>query len=296
MQYDVIAPAAAGRTADPDWIAAWASHVEKCGFDGVVVVEHSVVLAGYESRYPYAESGRMELANDCDLPDPLELLSFLAGCTSDLGLATGVLVLPNHHPVVLAKRLATLDALSRGRLRVCVGLGWMREEIEACGTDFETRGKRADEQIAVLRELWASTPPAGASHHGEFFGFMGALSYPKPHRRTGVPVHIGGHTRAAARRAGRLGDGLQPLGVAGDKLSELVALMRSEAERAGRDPESLELTLGHLVARVDQERAQRLADQGAVRLVLATSATDDLSEAMEELSACAARLGLGGAA
>ena len=287
MQYDVIAPTAAGTTADPDWIAEWAQHLEACGFSGVVAVEHAVVFADYESRYPYDASGRMDLPEDCDIPDPLELLSFLAGCTATLGLATGVLVLPDHHPVVLAKRLATLSRLSRGRLRVCVGMGWMREEVEACGVDFDSRGRRADEQLEVLGRLWADAP---ATYEGEFFRFSDALSFPKPH--SPVPVHVGGHTKAAARRAGRYGAGLQPLGVGGDDLSALVTLMKDEASIVGRDPDALELTLGHLVTRVDAGRAQRLADLGAVRIVLAASDTSDLSQAKDELSACATRLEL----
>lgn len=292
MQYDVIAPAAAGTTADPAWMSAWAQHVEACGFDGVVVVEHAVVVAGYASTYPYDASGRMELPDDCVVPDPLELLAFLAGRTTTLGLATGVLVLPDHHPVVLAKRLATLDALSGGRLRICVGMGWMREEVEACGVDFGSRGRRADEQLEVLRRLWSDHGPEGVDHEGGFFSFRGAMSYPKPVRPGGVPIHVGGHSRAAARRAGRYGAGLQPLGVTGDELAGLVALMREEAERADRDPDALQLTLGHLVDRVDAARAERLAALGADRLVLATAPTADLAQALDELSACAERLGL----
>lgn len=287
MQYDVIAPTAAGTTADPDWIAAWAQHAERCGFSGVVAVEHAVVFDDHADRYPYGNDGRMDIPYDTDIPDPLELLSYLAGCTTTLGLATGVLVLPDHHPVVLAKRLATLSRLSKGRLRVCVGMGWMREEVEACGTDFDTRGRRADEQLEVLGRLWADGP---ADHDGEFFRFSGALSHPKPH--SPVPVHVGGHTRAAARRAGRYGAGIQPLGVAGDDLIDLLGLMRSTAEQAGRDPDVLELTLGHLVTRIDAGRAQRLADQGAARIVLAASDTSDLTRAEDELSACAERLQL----
>lgn len=287
MQYDVIAPTAAGTTADPDWIADWARHVEACGFDGVVAVEHAVVFEAHSDRYPYAADGRMDLPYDTDIPDPLELLAYLAGCTTRLGLATGVLVLPDHHPVVLAKRLATLSRLSSGRLRVCVGMGWMREEVQACGVDFDTRGRRADEQLEVLATLWSDGP---ADHEGEFFRFTGALSFPKPH--SPIPVHVGGHTRAAARRAGRHGAGLQPLGVAGEELSMLVGLMRDEAAAAGRDPDVLELTLGHLVTRVDAARAARLGEQGAARLVLAASATSDLARAKDELSDCAERLGL----
>ena len=162
-------------------------------------------------------------------PIPLDLLAFLAGHTSRLGLATGVLVLPNHHPVVLAKRAATVDALSGGRLRLCVGVGWLREEIEACGVDFASRGRRADEQLAVLRALWADQPD-GVSHHGEFFNFDNAMCYPKPVAGERLPVHIGGHSRAAARRAGRLGDGFQPLGVAGSRAR---VTDRADARRGG---------------------------------------------------------------
>lgn len=293
MEYAVIAPAAAGTTADPDWIGAWAQHAEACGFESVVVVEHTVVVSRYSSVYPYDGSGRMGLADDVDIPDPLDLLAFLAGRTARIGLATGVLVLPNHHPVVLAKRLATVDRLSGGRLRVCVGMGWMQEEIEACGTDFATRGRRADEQLQVLRALWADSAQKGADHTGEFFSFTGAMSYPKPARAGGVPLHIGGHSSAAARRAGRYGDGLQPLGVAREELGGLVALMREEAERAGRDPGALELSLGHLVAKITPERAERLAALGADRIVLDPTPTADLAAACDELSACAQRLGLG---
>lgn len=293
MRYAVIAPVAAGTTTDPAWISAFARHVESCGFESIVAVEHAVVMSRYSSVYPYDTSGKMELADDCPIPDPLDLMSFLAGQTTRLGLATGVLVLPNHHPVVLAKRLATIDALSGGRLRVAAGMGWMREEVEACGAPFEARGRRADEQIEVLRKLWSDTSTEGVDHHGEFFDFDGAMTYPKPVQVGGVPLHIGGHSKAAARRAGRLGDGLQPLGVAGEELAALVKLMREEADRAGRDPEALELSLGHLVAKIDPGRAERLAAQGADRVVLASTPTADLAEACDELSACAERLGLG---
>lgn len=292
MRYAVIAPVAAGTTADPEWIVEFARHVEACGFESIVAVEHTVVVSRYSSVYPYDSSGRMELPDDCDIPDPLALLTFLAGHTSRLGLATGVLVLPNHHPVALAKRLATIDRLSGGRLRLCVGMGWMREEIEACGTEFTSRGRRADEQLQVIRKLWSGDSERGVDHHGEFFSVTGAMSYPRPAQTDGVPIHIGGHSRAAARRAGRFGDGLQPLGVAGAELDALVRLMREEAERAGRDPGQLQLSLGHLVAKIDPERAESLSAKGADRLVLAMSPTRDLAQAKDELSACAQRLRL----
>jgi probable F420-dependent oxidoreductase len=289
VKYAVVAPVAAGVTADPAWMAAFARHVEACGFESIVLVEHTVLMTQYTSVYPYDPSGRVELSADTPVPDPLDLLAFLAAHTSRLGLATGVLVLPNHHPVVLAKRVATVDVLSGGRVRLAVGTGWLAEEIAACGTDFATRGRRADEQLQVLRALWDDRPD-GASFHGEFFDFDHAASLPKPVGR--IPVHIGGHSRAAARRAGRFGDGFQPLGVTGSKLAGLVAEMRSAAEQAGRDPDALELSLGHSVAKIDAVRADRLAGLGAARAVLAMPPVTDAHEAADLLSDCAQRLGL----
>lgn len=291
MKFAVIAPVAAGVTADPAWMAAFARHVEVCGFESIVAVEHTVLMTRYDSVYPYDKSGRVELPADCVVPDPLDLLSFLAGHTARLGLATGVLVLPNHHPVVLAKRVATVDALSGGRLRLCVGMGWLKEEVEACGADFDSRGRRADEQLEIMRALWDDRPD-GVDYRGEFFAFDAAMCYPKPVAGPRLPIHIGGHSRAAARRAGRIGDGFQPLGVAGGELEGLVSLMHDEAEKAGRDPAALELSLGHLLAKIDAERAARFASMGADRIVLAMPPITDIEEAKDVLSVCAQRLSL----
>src|SRR5690348_11171362 len=98
----------------------------------------------------------MALPDDCDIPDPLDLLAFVAARTERVVLATGVLVLPEHHVLQLAKRLATIDALSGGRMRLGIGVGWMREEVESMGVDFATRGERTDEMIQALRLIWAS--------------------------------------------------------------------------------------------------------------------------------------------
>jgi len=162
---------------------------------------------------------------------------------------------------------------------------------QACGTEFASRGRRADEQLAVLRALW-DVQPDGVTHHGEFFQFDNVVCSPKPITGQHLPVHIGGHSKAAARRAGRLGDGFQPLGVAGAQLAALLAVMRDEAGAAGRDVGDIELTLGHSVSKIDAERAERLAAQGADRVVLAMPPITDLEQARDELSACAQRLSL----
>jgi probable F420-dependent oxidoreductase len=291
MKFAVIAPVAGGVTADPSWMMAFARHVEACGFDEIVAVEHTVLATAYDSVYPYDESGRVELPADCPVPDPLDLLAFLAGQTATLGLATGVLVLPNHHPVVLAKRVATVDALSAGRLRLCVGVGWLREEIEACGAPYGRRGRRADEQLEVMRLLWADSPQ-GATHSGEFFAFRNVTCYPEPAQGERLPIHVGGHSVAAADRAGRLGAGFQPLGVTGSRLSELIEVMHDGATRVGRDPGALGLSLGHLVAKIDTERVGKLVELGSDRIVLAMPPVRDIEQARDVLSACAQRLGL----
>lgn len=290
MKLAALPPVRAGVCADPDFMVGFARHAEACGFESIVTVEHAVVISDYASRYPYAESGRMPLPDDCAIPDPLDLLAFVAGATTTLGLSTGVVVLPNHHPVVLAKRLATIDVLSKGRLRLCVGLGWMREEIEACGTDFDSRGRYADEAIAVLRALWAPDGAAGASFDGEFFHFAHAHSHPKPVRESGVPIHIGGHSAASIRRAARLGDGWHPLGIRGDDLVDAIARLKAQTETAGRDPNAVEVTVTGVASTTTAHTIEKLSAMGVHRLVV-TCVRPDLSAAKDELSAVADHVG-----
>lgn len=266
--------------ADPTWMVEFARHAETVGFESIYIPEHIVVPAGYERRYPYSPDGTIPLADDCPFPDPLELLSFLAAVTERIVLATGVLLLPAHHPVLLAKRAATLDALSGGRLRLGVGVGWMREELDALDSDFHTRGARADEMIAAMRVLWTEDEP---TFHGSFFSFERARCLPRPVQPGGVPIHIGGHTPAAARRAGRMGDGFQPLGVEGDDLDHLMQVLREAATAAGRDAEAIELTLLGVAGITTPDDVKRAEEQGATRLLLGTLA-GDLNQAKDELS------------
>jgi len=286
-----LPPVRAGVCADPDWMAGFAQHIEGLGFESVVVVEHPLVIGDYTSRYPYAPSGRMPLPDDCAIPDPIDLLAFLAGVTTTLGLATGVVVLPAHHPVIMAKRLATVDRLAKGRVRLCIGVGWMREEIEACGVAFDSRGRRTDECIDVMRALWADTEPDGAFFDGEFFHFSHAHTHPKPWQSGGVPIHIGGHSPASIRRAARRGDGWQPLGLWGDELAAALTRLRQETEAAGRDGPALELTISAMSAQATPETLDKLAALGVDRLMV-TCGHADLGAARDEMSEVAARLAL----
>ena len=292
MQFALLPPVSARVLPDPAWMASFARHADACGYESLVMVEHAVVVSDYESTYPYARSGRMPLPDDCPIPDPLDLMAYLAAVTDRIGLATGVLVLPNHHPVVLAKRIATVDALSGGRVRMCMGIGWMDEELTATGADPRTKGRRTDECIAALRVLWADAGPAGADFEGEFFSFHHAHSFPKPVQPGGVPIHIGGHSDAAARRAGRLGDGFQPLGLDSELVTAKMRVVRQAAEEAGRDPAAIELTLSGYIPTTTEEEIESAASLGATRMVLSTSLTSDIGEVTDELSEFAERFGV----
>jgi probable F420-dependent oxidoreductase len=167
--------------------------------------------------------------------DPLIWMAYVAAATSRIKLATGVIILPQHNPVITAKQVATLDHMSAGRVLLGVGVGWLKEEFETLGAPFEERGARTDEYIRVMRELWSADRP---TFEGKFFRFKDAYMRPKPVRRS-VPIIIGGHSTFAAKRAGRLGDGFFP---ARGAPAELVKLVRDTAASHGRDPDAIEIT------------------------------------------------------
>lgn len=209
---------------------------EEAGFESAWTVEHTVVPGGYESAYPYSPDGKMAGGvDDFPLPDPLIWMAYVASVTSRIRLGTGILILPQHNPVITAKQVASLDHLSGGRVLLGIGVGWLAEEFAAIGTPFADRGRRTDEYVAVMRELWTSSAP---TFHGDYVNFDSAHCQPRPAQGT-VPIIVGGHSRAAARRAGRLGDGFFPARGASEALIELA---RSTAVEHGRDPDAIEIT------------------------------------------------------
>ncbi|WP_327002614.1 LLM class F420-dependent oxidoreductase [Dactylosporangium sp. NBC_01737] len=265
MKFAVAPPYDRGAPADPRFMTGLAETADRLGFESLYLSEHIVVVSDYERLHHYTPDGDIGLPDDTPFPDPLAVLGHVAARTERLRLATSVLILPEHHPVQLAKRLATMDVLSGGRLRIGVGVGWMREEMAALGVDYSSRGRRTDEAIRVLRTLWSTDPSDFA---GEFFAFRGARCFPKPVQPGGVPIHVGGHSEAAARRAGRLGDGFHPLGVDLSALPELTGVVRHHATLAGRDPDAIEVTLTVSLTATDPSFVRRATAAGVDRLVL----------------------------
>ena len=199
-----------------------------------------MVPAGYQSEYPYSPNGKMPGPDDSDIPDPLIWLAYVGAHTTTLRLGTGILILPQRNPVVLAKEIATLDRLTGGRVELGIGVGWLEEEFDVLGIPFADRGKRTDDHVAALRALWAD---GEANHSSEFTSFSGVYSRPRP-AQARLPITVGGHSKVAARRAGRLGDGFFPGKGSHEELAELVAIVRSSAEEAGRDPDAIEISAG----------------------------------------------------
>jgi probable F420-dependent oxidoreductase len=269
---------------DPAKLTAVVRHADDLGFESFYVPEHVALYLG-------ARVGEVEFAPDLDIADPLELLSFVAASTARILLGTGVLLLPFHNPVGLAKRLATIDVLSGGRMRLLtIGVGSLPGEAAAVGVDYSTRGRRADEAIDILRALWAGDA-TGTSFAGEFYSFDDVTSYPKP--LAPLPIHVGGSSLAAARRAGRRGDGFFPGGrlTPAERLAQ-IDLVRATARDAGRDPGALEYTRWGSID-MEPAQAEAYAAQGVDRLVVGTTSTD-LDEQRRQLEAFATRHHLGG--
>lgn len=225
---------------DPEGAKRLVRLAEAAGFDSVFAVEHVIVPENYTSTYPYSPTGRLPGGPTSPLPDPLIWMAYVAAVTTRLRFMTAVVILPQRNPLVLAKQVATLDYMSGGRIELGIGVGWLKEEFDALGVPFARRGKRADEYVAAMRVLWSND---SASFSGEFVHFDKVACSPKPVQKS-VPIIVGGHSEAAARRAGRLGDGFFPsIGAQVDTLP-LLDIVRRAAEDAGRDPRAIELIMG----------------------------------------------------
>ena len=210
---------------------------EAAGFESIWGGEHVILPDAIHSKYPYTEDGKIPAEPDTPIPDPLIWLAFAAAAAPSLRLGTCILIVPQRNPLILAKELATLDALSGGRVELGLGVGWMKEEFDALGVEWARRGARNDEYIAAMRALWAGPH---AEFHGEFVDFEPATCSPRPVNGN-IPVLVGGDSNAAINRAVRIADGYFPGEGDAKRLGELITRVRNAAEDAGRDPSSIEI-------------------------------------------------------
>jgi len=249
-----------GPFSQPEGLTHLAQTAERVGIESLWTVEHAAVPVGYQSKYPYSGDGKMPGPENSPIPDPLVWLSYAAAVTSKIKLATGILILPQRHPIYTAKEMATLDRLSKGRMIAGIGIGWLKEEFDALDVPFEQRVGRTEECCRALRQLWASE---AKPFEGNYYQWAAIESNPKPAQPGGIPIVVGGHVEAAARRAARVGDGFFP--AKGD-LAHLFDCVRDECEKIGRNPNEIELTAGGPTRNMDD--IKRMQDLGVTRMIV----------------------------
>ncbi len=269
MKLGYIPPMTKGITDDAGYVIPLVEMLDEVGIEIVWTVEHVIMADDYEPLYPYSDDGRAPTAPDTLMPDPLEWLAFAAARTDNLNLGTAVIVASQHSAAILAKRVATLDALSGGRVRLGVGIGWQREEYEAIGVAYRDRGRRLDETIESMRVLWREK---SATYHGKHVNFDNVHMDTKPANGVDVPILIGGSSEHAARRAGRLGDGWYPYVISVEDFEKGIETIGIAAKQAGRDASKVELSIWpasyDFTKTLDLEFVKAYTDAGASRVVI----------------------------
>jgi probable F420-dependent oxidoreductase len=242
---------------DPHELVEIAKGAEAAGFDGLLVSEHLFVPKEYEPAYLYSENGRPDFDAETPFPDPWVTIATMAAHTSTIRFCSLVHILPLHHPLEVAKSLASLAVYSDNRVILGAGAGWMKEEFEALGVDFKTRGKRFDEMIEVMRKLWTG---GVASHKGAIFEFPELSQRPTPTQP--IPIAIGGASKPALRRAATLGDGWLGAGNTPDEAVAILDTLTALRKEAGRENEPFE-TVVPLTVAPDADNIKRISDAGA---------------------------------
>lgn len=264
-----------------------AQNAEALGFDSVWAGDHIVIPVAIASRYPYTASGSFPMNPKEPLLEPLSVLSFVAACTTKVRLGTAVLVLPHRNAVVTAKTVATLDVLSRGRVILGVGVGWMEEEFNAVNASFTHRGPLSDEAVAVMKELWTSEHPAFS---GKFHRFSEVACEPRPVQKPHPPIWIGGHTGPALRRIVEYGDGWAAVVFSPQEFAERLDKLKEKAAKAGRDLSKITLCVSPRGKRPEAmlEDIPRYQELGATYLYLAffnfARSYEEMAKMMEQFA------------
>lgn len=226
-----------GPLAGPEALTAVARRAEELGYASVWTIDRLLSPTHPRTPYPASADGRLP-ATARRVLDPLDALTFVAASTQRIALGTSVLVLPFYQPVLLARRLTTLDVLSHGRLRLGIGTGWSADEFEAVGIPIAERGARADEALAVLETFWSSNP---VTFNGRFTRVAESTLDLRPVQRPRPPIYVAAYTPRTMRRVALAADGWMPAGVPLDGMRAMFTEIRRLAAEAGRDPERIEL-------------------------------------------------------
>lgn len=226
-----------GSAATPQALVEAARRAEVLGYDSVWVTERLLYPVKPQTPYPASADGSLP-AGYKHVLDPVETLTFAAAHTKRVALGTSVLDLPYYNPVVLARRLTTLDVLSGGRLRVGFGLGWSKDEFDAVGASLGERGRMADEFLQVLKAIWTTDP---VEFHGQYYHVPRSFIGPKPVQKPHPPIYLAAFAPAALKRVARLANGWNPVGIPVQGMAQMLGQLREMAKAAGRDPATLEV-------------------------------------------------------
>ena len=241
-----------GLSATPDALVRGAQHAEQLGYDTLWTADRLLYPVHPRDPYPATPDGSLPEYYK-NVLDPLESLAFAAAHTRTIGLGTSIIAIPFYNPVVLARRLTTIDILSGGRLRVGFGLGWSHDEFEAVGASLKGRGARADEFLQVLNAVWSTNP---VEFHGTFFSVPRSFIGPKPVQQPRPPIFMAAYTAAALKRVATYADGWQPNGaILLGEMPRMLAELRAGAAAAGRDPSAMLLNVVATIALTPQPMA-----------------------------------------
>ncbi len=228
-----------GPAASPQAVVQVAQRAEALGYDSVWATERLLYPVKPQTPYPASPDGSLPEPYKIAL-DPLETLTFAAAHTRRIAVGTSVLDMPYYNPVMLARRLTTLDVLSGGRLRVGFGQGWSKDEYDAAGVSPKGLGRRADEFLQVLKAIWTTDP---VEFHGRYFHVPKSFIQPKPVQKPHPPIYLAAYSESALKRAATLANGWHPAGVPLDGLKQMMAGLKSMAQAAGRNPSTVEVVV-----------------------------------------------------
>jgi len=256
-----------GLAADPDIVSLIATTTEACGYHSLWAPEHIVLLDKYAANYPYSQDGVAPFPSmEVDFLDPFLALTYAAAVTKRIRLGTGICLLPERHPMIAAKEVASLDKLSKGRFDFGVGIGWMKEEFEALQIPWPKRAQRTRDYLTAMQALWTQ---AESSHQGEFCEFKPVRSYPKPVQSPHPPLIFGGESDAALKRVGEIGNGWWGVNVSPDAAKLHLATIKKFADAAGRDASTFSYAVSpQLGAPISLDEVKQFADAGIDQVVV----------------------------
>lgn len=258
--------AGVGPAAEPEVIALMAQTAEQCGFHSLWAPEHVVLVDQYASKYPYSTDGRFALPTQMDFLDPFSALTFAAAHSKRIRLGTGICLLPEHNPVVLAKVVAGLDKLSKGRFDFGVGIGWLAEEFTAVGVPWERRAERTREYLRAMKLLWTEDQPEFA---GEFCRFPKVRMHPKPVQKPHPPIIFGGESNPALKRVGEVGDGWFGFNTSPEEARVRIGRIKQYAQAAGRSAVKLSFAVSPgMGMEIEVEALKRYRDAGADQVIV----------------------------